>query len=65
MNNLFVPKSKEEFLKGVDRGIEQAKSGQRLNAIEAVKDMSRELKEGYRAINEMDDTSIKKMAVNS
>ena len=56
---------KEEFLKGVDRGLEQAKNGQRLDAIEAVKDMSKELKAGYRAINEMHASSVEKMAANS
>ena len=53
MSDLFTPKSKEEFLEGVDRGLEQAKSGQRLDAVEAVKDMSKELKAGYYAMNAM------------
>ena len=34
MSDLFTPKSKEEFLEGVDRGLEQAKSGQRLDAVD-------------------------------
>ena len=51
MSDLFIPKSKEEFLEGVDRGLAQAKSGQLLDAVEAVKDMSKELKAGYHAMN--------------
>ncbi len=50
MNELFVKKSKEEFLEGVDRGLAQAKSGQKLDAVEAVKDMSKELKAGYQTM---------------
>ena len=65
MNKLFEPKSKEEFLEGVDRGLAQAKNEQRLDAVEAVRDMSKELKAGYHAINEMHTTMHARMAANS
>ena len=65
MSDLFIPKSREEFLEGVDRGLAQAKSGQRLDAIEAVKDMSKELKAGYQAMNAMHSAQAGRVAVGS
>ncbi|MBR1633805.1 MAG: hypothetical protein IJ682_01945 [Lachnospiraceae bacterium] len=65
MSNLFEPKSRKEFLEGVDRGLAQAKSGQRLDAIEAVKDLSKELNAGYQAINAMHTTQTQRMAASS
>ena len=53
MSNLFEAKSKGEFFREVDHSLEQAKAGQRLDAVEAVKDMSKELKAGYHAMNAM------------
>ncbi len=65
MSKLFEPKSKKEFLERVDRGITQAKNGQRLDAIEAVKDISKELKAGYQAINTVYASQSGRLAVNS
>ncbi len=65
MSNLFVPKSKEEFFEGVDRGIAQAKSGHRLDAVEAVKDISKELKAGYQAMNTVHVSHAGRMAANT
>lgn len=53
MSNLFEIKSKEVFFREVDHSLEQAKRGQRLDAAIAVKDMSKELKAGYHAMNAM------------
>ena len=65
MSNLFEPKSKEEFFEGVDRGIEQAKSGHRLDAVEAVKDISKELKAGYKAMNAVHASHAGRLAAHS
>ena len=65
MSNLFEQKSKEEFFEGVDRGISQANSGQRLDAIEAVKDMSKELKAGYQAMNAMHTSQTGRLVASS
>ena len=51
MSDLFIPKSKEEFLEGVDLGVARINNRQLLDAVEAVKDMSKELKAGYHAMN--------------
>lgn len=64
MSSLFEAKSKEEFLEGVDRGLVQAKNGQRLDAVEAVKDMSMELRAGYRAMNELHVASSNRAVAN-
>ena len=64
MSDLFEPKSKEEFLKEIDHSLEQAKSDQRLDAIEAVRDMSRELKAGFQAINSMHEKNAGRMAAH-
>lgn len=54
MSNLFSPKSREEFLEAIDRGLLQSKNGQREDAISSIKQMSDELKAGYRAIYSTD-----------
>ena len=50
MSNLFSKKNKEEFLEGVDRGLGQAKRGERQDAHEAMDELTRELEAGYDTI---------------
>ena len=59
MSSMFEPKTKEDFLKEVDHSLDQAKNGQRLEAVQAVKDMSKELKAGYKKIILLDRKKIK------
>lgn len=66
MSNLFEVKSKEDFFREVDHSLEQAKNEQRLDAVAAVKDMSKELKAGYHAMNAMhNNIHQSKMVVHS
>ena len=51
MSRLFEPKTKKEFFESVDRSLNQAKSGQRLDALEAAKNMTKIRKAGYHAMN--------------
>lgn len=62
MSSMFEPKTKEDFLKEVDHSLDQAKNGQRLDAVQAVKDMSKELKAGYIAMNAMHAEKTKRSA---
>ena len=48
MDRLFEPVSEEEFYESVDRGLEQAKKGQRKDAHEAMREIADELEAGYR-----------------
>lgn len=61
MSSMFEPKTKEDFLKEVDHSLDQTKNGQRLDAVQAVKDMSKELKAGYIAMNAMHTEKTKRM----
>ena len=47
---MFEPMSKDEFLEAVDRGIAQAKNGQRQDAHEALDEITTELEAGYNAM---------------
>ena len=50
MSHLFEPKSKEEFLESIDRGLEQSRNGQARDAFESFEEITSELEEGYRAM---------------
>jgi len=65
MSELFTPKTKEEFLASVDRGIAQAKNGQRQDAHEAVDEITRELEAGYNAMKAVRSAQSSRMAVVS
>ena len=65
MNELFTTNTKEEFLASVDRGIAQAKNGQRQDAHEAVDEITRELEAGYNAMKAVRSAHSGRMAVVS
>ncbi len=62
MNDLFSPKSKEEFFESVDRGLEQARNGQARDAFESLEEISAELEAGYEAMNAVEHMHNRKAA---
>ena len=65
MSDLFSPKSKEEFLQSVDRGLEQARNGQARDAFESLEEITSELEAGYEAMNSVKLTHNRKAATAS
>ena len=65
MSNLFEPKSKEEFLESVDRGLAQSRAGQRQDAREAMDEITRELEAGYNTMKAVQAAHHSRMAVGS
>lgn len=65
MNRLFEPVSEKEFYESVDRGIEQAKKGQRKDAHEAMREIADELEAGYRAMKTVKSNQNRKLVINS
>ena len=61
MTSVFEKKNKEELLASIDRGLEQGKRGETFDAVDAVKDMTKELEAGYQA---MKTIRSQKMAAN-
>lgn len=62
MSNLFAPKSKEEFLESVDRGIAQLDAGLGQDAFEALDEITSELEAGYQAMKAAKTAHTKKVA---
>ena len=65
MDRLFEPVSEEEFYESVDRGLEQAKRGQRKDAHEAMREIADELEAGYRAMKTVKSNQNSRLVANS
>ena len=65
MDRLFEPVSEEEFFESVDRGLEQAKMGQRKDAHEAMREIADELEAGYRAMKTVKSNQNSRLVANS
>ena len=65
MSEIFTPKTKEEFLASVDRGLAQLDAGGGRDAFESFDDITSQLEAGYRAMKATHESREKKAATLS